>query len=58
MIVGLTGATGVSGLLLTRAAPWEAFAIAGQVGLVLGVLAVFEHRVERAARSGRGADGV
>ena len=58
VIVGLTGATGVSGLLLTRAAPWEAFAIAGQVGLVLGVLAVFEHRVERAARSGRGADGV
>jgi UDP-GlcNAc:undecaprenyl-phosphate GlcNAc-1-phosphate transferase len=58
VIVGLTGATGVSGLLLTRAAPWEAFAIAGQVGLVLGVLAVFEHRVERAARSGRGVDGV
>jgi UDP-GlcNAc:undecaprenyl-phosphate GlcNAc-1-phosphate transferase len=57
VIVGLTGATGISGLLLTRAAPWQAFAIAGQVGLVLGVLAVFEHRVERASRVGRGPDG-
>tara|TARA_R110000782_G_scaffold54637_9_gene115519 strand:+ start:7174 stop:8307 length:1134 start_codon:yes stop_codon:yes gene_type:complete len=57
VIVGLTGATGISGLLLTRAAPWQAFAIAGQVGLVLGVLAVFEHRVERAGRAGRGPDG-
>lgn len=48
VIVGLTAATGISGLLLTRATPWQAFAIAGQVGLLLGVLAVFEHRVERA----------
>lgn len=57
VIVGLTGATGISGLLLTRATPWQAFAIAGQVGLVLGVLAVFEHRTERANRPGRGTDG-
>jgi UDP-GlcNAc:undecaprenyl-phosphate GlcNAc-1-phosphate transferase len=48
VIVGLTAATGISGLLLTRATPWQAFAISGQVGLLLGVLAVFEHRVERA----------
>lgn len=52
VIVGLTGATGISGLLLTAAGPWEAFAIAGQVGLLLGVLGLFEHRVEKAAKAG------
>lgn len=57
VIVGLTGATGISGLLLTRATPWQAFAIAGQVGLVLGVLAVFEHRVERAGRGAGSGEG-
>lgn len=49
VIVALSGASGVSGLLLTRANGWEAAAIAGQVGLLLVVLAVFEHRVERGA---------
>ncbi len=50
VIVGLTGATGISGLLLTRAEPWQAFAIVAQVGLLLGVLGLFEHRAERGAR--------
>lgn len=64
VIVGLTGATGISGLLLTRAEPWQAFAIAAQVGLLLAVLGLFEHRAERAAKRGpadagdRGCDGV
>lgn len=57
VIVGLTGATGISGLLLTRAEPWQAFAIAAQVGLLLGVLGLFEHRAERAAKGGGRADG-
>lgn len=58
VIVGLTGATGISGLLLTRAAPWEAFAIAAQAGLLLAVLGLFEHRAERAAkRDGGGGVG-
>lgn len=64
VIVGLTGATGISGLLLTRAEPWQAFAIAAQVGLLLAVLGLFEHRAERAAKRSpadagdRGGDGV
>lgn len=58
VIVGLTGATGISGLLLTRAAPWQAFAIAAQVGLLLGVLGLFEHRVERATRNGAVGTGL
>jgi ABC-type phosphate/phosphonate transport system permease subunit len=64
VIVGLTGATGISGLLLTRAEPWQAFAIAAQVGLLLAVLGLFEHRAERAAKRSpadagdRGRDGV
>lgn len=57
VIVGLTGATGISGLLLTRAEPWQAFAISAQVGLLLGVLGLFEHRAERAAKGRGGADG-
>ncbi|MCC5823446.1 MAG: undecaprenyl/decaprenyl-phosphate alpha-N-acetylglucosaminyl 1-phosphate transferase [Planctomycetes bacterium] len=58
VIVGLTGATGISGLLLTRAEPWQAFAIAAQVGLLLAVLGLFEHRAERAAnRNGGGVAG-
>lgn len=58
VIVGLTAATGISGLLLTRAAPWQAFAIAAQVGLLLGVLGLFEHRAERgAAGAGRSGPG-
>jgi UDP-GlcNAc:undecaprenyl-phosphate GlcNAc-1-phosphate transferase len=56
VIVGLTGATGISGLLLTRAEPWQAFAIAAQVGLLLAVLGLFEHRAERAAKT-NGVDG-
>ena len=52
VIVCLSGASGISGLLLTRASGWQAAAIAGQVALLLGVLAVFEHRAERGGRHG------
>ena len=45
VIVALSGATGISGLLLIGAGDWQAVAIGGQVLLLLGVLAVFEHRV-------------
>ncbi len=58
VIVGLTGATGISGLLLTRAEPWQAFAIAAQVGLLLGVLGLFEHRAERGSKANGGGGGV
>jgi UDP-GlcNAc:undecaprenyl-phosphate GlcNAc-1-phosphate transferase len=60
VIVALSGASGISGLLLTRANGWQAVAIGGQVGLLLAVLAVFEHRASR-PRNGpstpEGADG-
>lgn len=56
VIVGLTGATGISGLLLTGAQDWEAFAVAAQVGLLLAVLGLFEHRAEKGSgkRTGGG----
>lgn len=52
VIVALSAASGISGLLLTRANAWQAAAIAGQVALLLSVLAVFEHRTERGGRRG------
>jgi len=46
VIVALSGATGISGLLLIGAQGWQAVAIGGQVVLLLAVLGVFEHRAE------------
>jgi len=50
VIVALSGATGISGLLLIGAGDWQAVAIGGQVVLLLCVLAVFEHRAGAGAR--------
>lgn len=59
VIVALSGATGISGLLLIGAGDWQAVAIGGQVVLLLAVLAVFEHRAEAGGRDGGlgGGDG-
>lgn len=54
VIVGLSGATGISGLLLIGAGDWQAVAIGGQVVLLLVVLGVFEHRVEARTRKAPG----
>lgn len=58
VIVALSGATGVSGLLLSRtSSDWQAIAIGGQVVLLLAILGVFEHRVRRSDRAGSTTNG-
>lgn len=44
VIYALTLATGISGLLMTRAAPWQAMLLGLQVLALLGAIALFEYR--------------
>jgi len=47
IIWGLTAITGISGVLLTRAQPWQAAIIGVQVAIILGVIAAFEYASAR-----------
>ena len=44
VIYALTLATGISGLLMTRAAPWQALVLGVQVLALLAAIALFEYR--------------
>jgi UDP-GlcNAc:undecaprenyl-phosphate GlcNAc-1-phosphate transferase len=44
VIYALTLATGISGLLMTRAVPWQAIVLGVQVLALIGAIALFEYR--------------
>lgn len=52
VIYALTLATGISGLLLARAAPWEAIVLGVQVVTLIGAIAIFEYRSPSKGRHG------
>jgi hypothetical protein len=59
VIYALTGATGISGIVLGSLRPWQAVMVAVQVVLILVALALFEYARVRESRRGeaRAADG-
>lgn len=61
VIYALTLATGISGLLMTRAQPWQAVALGVQVAALLAAIALFEHRApirrDRAGAQPENRDG-
>ncbi len=52
VIYALTLATGISGLLISRAQPWEAMVLGVQIVALIGAIALFEYRLPS-----KGADG-
>jgi len=42
LVAGLTGVTGISGVVLGSVAPWQALLMGAQIGLILAMLALFE----------------
>jgi UDP-N-acetylmuramyl pentapeptide phosphotransferase/UDP-N-acetylglucosamine-1-phosphate transferase len=55
VICAMTGATGVSGIVLASVEPRQAVLVAVQVGLILGTLALFEYARGREARRDGGS---
>ncbi len=55
VIYALTMATGISGLLMTRAVPWQAVVLGVQVLALIGAIALFEYRA--AIKPGKPRDG-
>jgi UDP-GlcNAc:undecaprenyl-phosphate GlcNAc-1-phosphate transferase len=50
VIYALTGATGISGIILGSLKPWQAVMVAVQVALILAALALFEYARVRESR--------
>jgi UDP-GlcNAc:undecaprenyl-phosphate GlcNAc-1-phosphate transferase len=57
VIYALTGATGISGIVLGSLRPWQAVMVAVQVVLILAALALFEYARVRESRRGETRSG-